>query len=131
MFHFTSHTRGSRTILEGSFWNSSLTRRPVGSVYDTTASRSCSRTSFKQVGALWYASIYMSQAAKYSIIFSHVSCRPYSLYWHSKRWLLDLLLLGLSLKVLKTDELNVSHDRTATAISSEKFKVLSGRYFFC
>ena len=35
------------TTLEGSFWNSSLTRRPEGSACETTASKSCSNTSFK------------------------------------------------------------------------------------
>ena len=38
--------------MEGSFWNSSLTRRPVGSVWETTASRRCSRCSFRQDGVL-------------------------------------------------------------------------------
>lgn len=48
----SSDGEDSQTILEGSFWNKSLMSRPLGSEWVTTASRSCSSTSFKQVGVV-------------------------------------------------------------------------------
>lgn len=65
------------TTLEGSFWKSSLTVRPEGSVWDTIASNNCSNTSFKLLADVWNRKIHLLYERKKKLIlilwFTHLN----------------------------------------------------------